>query len=439
VKKVFGSDGFRCKFGTEFMTIKFLTNFAESIAKFYIESKLEYPVLIGRDTRSSGVVIENLLTSILSYRGINVHCAGTLPSPGLSALLKANNFSIGVMITASHNNHTDNGIKLFAQSGFKLDEATESKINSYMLNSDNLTDTSDRLGEIVYLDNCFEEYFNLVSKDTIQKSTLGKLIIDCSNGALSKLSDYYAKNQDIQFINAKPNGLNINLNCGVLNTKLLLSEVRSRGYRFGLAFDGDGDRVVFVSNSYGIIETEKLVCLFFLMLIEKNNNRNNLVVTTEISNFSLRKNLANLGGELVEVEVGDRFVVQEVEKNNALFGCEPSGHYYFPKETKSMDGFVTALKFIELVSFYDNLEEKLESLTQSIRVQKNIPFIKSEEINLDSIKAELSYLIDPVNEKLTIRKSMWEPVFRVYYDYIGSNNFETVENRLKELLLEGRR
>ena len=104
-----------------------------------------------------------------------------------------------------------------------------------------------------------------------------------------------------------------------------------------------------------------------------------------------------------------------------------------------MDGFVTALKFIELVSFYDNLEEKLESLTQSIRVQKNISLIRSGEIDLDSIKTELSYLIDPVKEKLTIRKSMWEPVFRVYYDYIGSNNFETVENRLKELLVEGKR
>jgi phosphoglucosamine mutase len=215
--------------------------------------------------------------------------------------------------------------------------------------------------------------------------------------------------------------------------------VRSRGCRFWLAFDGDGDRVVFVSNSYGTIETEKLVCLFFLMLIEKNNNRNNLVVTTKISNFSLRKNLTNLGGELVEVEVGDRFVIQEVEKTNALFGCEPSGHYYFPNETKSMDGFVTALKFIELVSFYDNLEEKLESLTQSIRVQKNISLIRSGEIDLDSIKTELSYLIDPVKEKLTIRKSMWEPVVRVYYDYIGSNNFEIVENKLKELLLSGKR
>ena len=229
-------------------------------------------------------------------------------------------------------------------------------------------------------------------------------------------------------------GQNINLGCGALEAENLLSLVRSGNYDYGVAFDGDGDRSVFVSSDYGVIESEKLLCLFYQLLEPSHDSK--VVISTEICNLALAHNLHALGANLIETEVGDRFVSEEVRNMNAVIGAEPSGHYYFPLISKSMDGFLGLHHFLKLIEVSGKeLPDQLAKLKHYDRVRKDISLENNNRIDIDSIKKELLLKIDPNEEKLVIRRSMWDPVLRVYYDYVKTNRFNVIETAINDLLL----
>jgi phosphoglucosamine mutase len=432
---IFGSDGFRCKFGTEFMTFEFITKFSNALAKTYTDQRFRNPIIISRDTRSSGVLIENLVSTILLARGIDVVLADVLPTPGLSRILNEGEYSIGIMITASHNPHHDNGIKLFGSSGFKLSSKIEKNIESYILNKNLALDCfglNAFIGKKVILDNAFKQYIDSIL-GIPERLSQKKTLIDCSNGAYSKLSSMYGDNNNLTFINDKPDGSNINLNCGALHADALHKSLHIDNYDFGIAFDGDGDRAVFVSREYGVIEAEKLVLLFFRAMQKQSLSKK--IVISEISNLALKHNLEELGGCLIETEVGDRFVVDAVEENQAMFGCEPSGHFYFPGGSKSMDGFVAMQKFLKLLDSHENnIDDDLINIKHYQRVQENIDIKEFPDLDLDKIKEGIAQFINIDIEKLIIRKSMWDPVIRIYYDYSSRNNFDYIKKELYKLL-----
>tara|TARA_Y100000739_G_scaffold229854_1_gene246723 strand:- start:5702 stop:7033 length:1332 start_codon:yes stop_codon:yes gene_type:complete len=432
---IFGSDGFRCEFGSSFMTFDFIKKFSEGLANIYHEEGYSDPIIIGRDSRASGLLIEDLITTILLAKGINVTLANVIPTPGLSNLLNDGSYSIGIMITASHNPHQDNGIKLFKSSGFKLSSEIEEKIEKFILNNTNKEDIFNKrnlIGKKKSIDESFNKYISSILRPISSKILNKKVLIDCSNGAFSNLSKSFQDRKDLHFINIDPDGNNINLNCGALHAEDLHHIIKRDGYDFGIAFDGDGDRAVFVSKGYGVIEVEKLVLLFFKLL---NRGTNNKVVISKISNLALKHNLHEINAELIETEVGDRFIVDAVKENHALFGCEPSGHFYFPNISKSMDGFVAMQNFLLLLDFYNgNIEHDLKSIRHYDRIQQNINISDYPMFDLEEVKKNIEHLIDKKKEKLIIRQSMWDPVIRVYYDYSQENNFLAIKNSIIKLL-----
>lgn len=423
---IFGNDGFRCEFGSKFMTKEFITKFANSVGEVFDNNK---SVLIARDTRETGQVIEKWITEVLIAKGFNIHIAEVLPTPGMSYILRDGNFSLGIMITASHNPYTDNGIKLFGDNGYKLDSQIESLIEEKIL-KDNFDTFRQNFGKKIVLENCFENYIDSISKQYPAISCDKKILVDCSNGAYSNLKNVISI-ENIRFINCEPNGNNINLECGALHSEKLLDKVIHDNYDFGVSFDGDGDRAIFVSKNYGEIESEKLAILFFA-----SSSRTNLkVVSSEIANFALKRNLEKFGAHLIETPVGDRFIVNYVRDEEAFFGFEPSGHFHFPDKTNSMDGFISLMKFLELISVYgDKVNHKLTKLEHYERVQENISIKDLENIDLSILKNKVATYIDSTNERLIIRKSMWDPVIRLYYDYIKKNNYKFIKENINKII-----
>lgn len=434
--QIFGSDGFRCKFGEKFMTPKFIYDFASSLGDFCINNELLDPVLIARDTRASGVILEDLISGILSFKGIKVVLCGVLPTPGLSTVMGSGRYSLGIMITASHNPHFDNGIKLFSANGFKLQQCDDAEIESGILNPKEMSFAGDY---------GFERKTSINSSQIYSESVLSKfqpiklkesILVDCSNGACSEVVQASLRNYDnIHFVNSAPNGSNINLDCGALEAEKLLRLVRDGGYQYGVAFDGDGDRSVFVSADYGVIQSEKLLYLFHQIL--KGPNHSNVVVATEICNLALAHNLEAIGVNLIETEVGDRFVTEEVRASNAVLGGEPSGHYYFPASGKSMDGFLGLMHFIQVLDRYGcELTDTLRNLKHYDRVVKNICIKDKGVIDLTELKQKLTSEINSAEEKIVVRKSIWDPVIRVYYDYMHFNRFIEIEQSINEILIK---
>ena len=432
---IFGSDGFRCQFGTSFMDAKNIINFAHALGKWYLKEGLNTPIVIGQDTRASGKIIKGFLVSILNYMGINVLDIGIMPSPGMSNLLPSYNAALGVMITASHNPAEDNGVKLFASTGIKFDVFSEQEIELFMKHVSLDIKIGSTIGKTLKKPNQLNEYIDAICDPSIFQLANNKLLVDCSNGAFSELSSIIDKASNIQFINDSPDGHNINLHAGALEADKLLFKIRKMGFDYGVAFDGDGDRAVFVSKEYGVIETEKLACLFFQMH-NKVETPHQTIVASEIVNLSFAHNIEKLGGKTIETPVGDRYVIDATNKHKAVFGFEPSGHFFFPQQASSMDGLLALSEFINLQNtFNGNIDDELKELTHASREQKNINVDDLHpDFDCSLIQNEVQNSITPRLEKIVIRKSMWDPVIRVYYDYVEENRFPILEQKLNHIL-----
>jgi len=432
--QIFGSDGFRCEFGTSFLSFESITRFANSLGEYYLSEGFSKPLLITKDTRESGKIIEGILINILTYKGIDTCTAGVLPTSGLSKILEFNDYEIGCMITASHNPHHDNGIKLLQEDGFKIGLDAQEYIEELML-SDKSKHVSygKKIGIRTTLDCSFDEYANQVFKVIKPKEPNCNILVDCSNGSYSFRLEELLSFKNLLFQSNAPNGNNINLNCGALEANKLHRDVLNNKKDFGIAFDGDGDRAIFVSKNYGIIETEKIALLFFKMLSKEF--KVNKIVTTEISNLALKHNIENLGGTLIETSVGDRFVIDSVNENDALFGFEQSGHFYFPKYSRSMDGMIAMIHFFNLLNYlHKEIDSYLLKIPHYERVQKNFDISRNLDINIDNIAIKISKIIDSKKEKFIIRKSMWDPVLRIYYDFSDNNKFFLIENIIDDLI-----
>ena len=431
--KIFGNDGFRSEFGKKYMTIDFLTVFSDAVS-YYLNKINNYnPVLIGRDTRESGKIIEKIISGVFNYFNINVILLGEIPTPGLSYLMSTGEYSLGIMITASHNPSSDNGIKLFGHDGHKLKNYSEREIEKYILSgSKNKISALDILGKTEENFDKIKDYFKYLLDLLNIYSINKKILIDCSNGAFSGIvSQAKSFSSSISFINCSPNGSNINLKCGALEPDTLLETVRKNHYDYGVAFDGDGDRAIFVDKDYGVIETEKLIVLFSKLLASTNNF--NMVASTSICNKALEENLNDLGISLTQTQVGDRNVIDEVQRNNGILGVEPSGHYFFPDSSTSMDGFMAFIYFVDLINIYgDEFKNILKPLKHYNRIQANVPINLHNSSKIEELSEHLNSLINNENEKLIIRESMWDPVLRIYYDYDEVNNYSRIEKILHE-------
>lgn len=433
MKNIFGDDGFRCKYGEKYLTKRFLIVFSIALAKYFKKKYKKPKCIIGIDTRITGPKIFEIISAELIDLNIEVHYCGVIPSPGISFILKKFDFHFGIMITASHNPSEDNGIKLFNNQGFKLNPAHEKVIErsirrnlqkNVSLSKKKSTGKSEIIHNKIYIKSYMEFLKKIIDTNKIKK----KIIIDCSNGASSYLiSDLFKSIKNIIIVNNKPNGININHNCGSLHPNKLRKLLIKKNFDYGIALDGDSDRCILVDKKNGLIESEKV--LFIILKIIKSGKKNKLVCSSEIVNKALESNLNKINYSLFQTKVGDRNVINYSKKKNAIVGFEPSGHFYYPKLNNSMDGNITIILILNFLIKYMSNFNKIKQLDNYNRIIKSIPFA-SIDVSLSTIKKRINKLQLYDNEKLLIRQSIWDPVYRVYYDYKKINRFEEIRKYL---------
>ncbi len=416
MRKLFGTDGIRGKANEYPMTSEVALALGRAISVIFRNSKTQ-KILIGKDTRLSGYMIESAIVSGICSMGGNAYLVGPLPTPGIAFLTANMRVDAGVVISASHNPFEDNGIKIFSSEGFKLPDEVEEKIEKLILENkfENYFPDSKNMGRAFRIDDAVGRYVVYLKTTFPRKYNLRglKIVIDCANGATYKVAPevFYELGAEIITIGTEPNGININLGCGSTDTKKLRAKVIESGADLGIAFDGDGDRVILVNENGEEIDGDYILGFCAEFLKRKGTLKNNGVVITPMSNLGLEKFLIKKGINIIKSEIGDRYVLEEMLKNNYNLGGETSGHIIFLDHNTTGDGIITALQVLRILieekknaSEINKIFNKFPQILLNVKVKEKLPFEK----------------INGFNEKLIEFKNLLKERGRIFVRYSGT-------------------
>ncbi|MAJ13904.1 MAG: phosphoglucosamine mutase [SAR116 cluster bacterium] len=421
--KLFGTDGIRGTVNGEKVNAIMAVNIAMAAGEyFYGKGGTKRPrVLIGKDTRLSGYMLEPALVAGFTSLGIDAITTGPLPTPGIAHLTNVLRCDLGVMISASHNPYQDNGIKLFNSKGYKLSDKVESEIEKLLKKGPKLTNAKN-LGRARRMEDAIGRYIELI-KLVLKKdeNLLGmKIVLDCANGAGYKVGTetLFELGSEVASIFTNPDGTNINDDCGAMFPDKMALKTKEEKADLGIALDGDADRVIFSDESGNLIDSDQIIGVLALNL--KNNNllKNDTVVGTVMTNIGLEVFLKQHNINLKRVNVGDRYILDEMLSNNYNLGGEPSGHIIMSDHTKSGDGLVTAIKILSL------LKKSGLKASKFLRPFKITPYkIKNlKKINHDILENKKVYeelkkieveLKRNYGGRILIRPSGTEPLIRI--------------------------
>jgi phosphoglucosamine mutase len=435
-KQLFGTDGIRGVAGEPPLDPQTVTALGIALGDDLIDQKLATkPVLIGMDTRESGPALAARLADGLGRRGVVSRFAGVVTTPGIAYLTRTGDFAAGVMISASHNPFQDNGIKVFACTGYKLPDPEEHAIEEeiFRILPDITAGPEPPALDATYNIRAYLDF--LLS--TISTSLAGrKLVIDCGNGAASALAPqlFREAGAEVTAICNQPNGRNINLGCGALHLELLRKTVLESGASAGVAFDGDADRAIFVSHTGRIVDGDAVILIAARRLQADGHLAGNIVVSTIMSNLGLEKALTGLGVETVRTPVGDKYVLEEMLRRNAALGGEQSGHVIFREYATTGDGMLTALKILE-TSVRENitLEDLAAALIVYPQLLVNIPVKKRKPLlELPRVMDEIRACEAELNGsgRVLVRFSGTEPVARVMVEAPDHEQVERLAGRI---------
>ena len=417
----FGTDGIRGKTGSFPITPDFFVKIgyaAGLVLTKHHDLETNPSVVIGKDTRISGYMFESALESGFAAAGVDVYLTGPLPTPAIAFLTKALNADIGVSITASHNPYDDNGIKLFSNQGTKLPQSIEREIEE-IVESDIKVVPAHRLGKAKRLDDARDRYEDFCLSTLPKHFTLAgkKIILDCAHGATYQVapSIFSRLGADIQIINNQPNGLNINENAGSIHPEFLIKAVLSAKADLGIAFDGDGDRLIMVDELGRLIDGDQILFLLLKSYLQQNIMSGGLVGTL-MSNLALEEKCKEMNIPFIRAKVGDKYVAEALREKKWIIGGENSGHIVLLDKHSTGDGIISSL---QLIAF---LQSNQESLSQAL---SNFPMYPQKLINITSIGKfnvdgnEVKPLIEQANEmmegkgRVLIRESGTQPLIRV--------------------------
>jgi len=407
--KLFGTDGVRGEAG-KFLTAQFVMKLAMSAGIYFRKHSVTNKILVGKDTRRSGYMIENAIVSGLTAVGYNVIQIGPMPTPAIAFLTEDMRCDAGIMISASHNPYYDNGIKFFNHFGDKLQESDEEKIEEIFFNEELIIQnqkTKKEIGSSKRIDDVIGRYIVHIKNSFPKELTLNgmRIVLDTANGAAYKVAPtiFSELGAETIVINNQPDGFNINHKCGAIYPDDLANVVKKYRADIGFAFDGDADRLVVVDERGEIIEGDKLLGALALYLKNENRLKNNAMVATVMSNKALEDFLNRQGITLYRSKVGDKYVLEEIKKHNLNFGGENSGHIILTDFGKTGDGLVSALQTVALMlksgkkaSEILNSFELYPQILKNINVQEKIPLenIKGlEEVIKDAEKKGIRTLI----------------------------------------------
>jgi len=421
--RLFGTDGVRGVANSE-LTPELAFKLGKAGAHVLSKDKKRPVVLIGKDTRLSGDMLEDALSAGILAVGGNVIKVGVLPTPAVAYLVKDYEADAGVVISASHNPYEYNGIKFFNGQGFKLDDDLEDEIEDIILRDIDVNShiTGELLGQCLEADgDALSRYANFL-KSTIDVDIRGvKLVLDCANGAAWQVAErvYRELGADVTVIGNKPNGVNINDGCGSTHPERLQAEVVQHGAALGLAYDGDADRLIAVDEKGRIIDGDKLICICARMMKEKGLLPNDLVTATVMSNLGFHKYMKKMGCKVEVTAVGDRYVLESMLKTGGMVGGEQSGHIIFLNHTTTGDGILSSLQLLQAVILAgrkpSELADEIEIFPQVLKNAR----VKNENKNKyqeDPVIQEAIARVEQEMEgqgRVLIRPSGTEPLVRV--------------------------
>lgn len=355
MKKLFGTDGIRGLANTEPMTCETVMKIGRAAAFLFKGELGRHRIVIGKDTRLSGYMIESALTSGICSMGVDVVLVGPMPTPAVAFLTRSLRADAGIVISASHNPFADNGIKFFSRDGMKLPDHMEEKIEHLVVSGDidAIRPIADEIGKAFRVDDAEGRYIEYVKRSIPKSMTFDglKVVIDTAHGAAYKTSPNVLQElgASVVVMAHEPDGTNINHDVGALCPEQMCEAVQAHGADIGIAHDGDADRVLFASEKGTLINGDKILGMLALDLLQRGELDKNTVVLTVMSNLGIIQAMEQAGITVIQTPVGDRFVLEQMVKGGYVFGGEPSGHVIFMEHNTTGDGLITALQVLAML------------------------------------------------------------------------------------------
>ncbi|HIB31303.1 MAG TPA: phosphoglucosamine mutase [Candidatus Thioglobus sp.] len=436
----FGTDGIRGEVGVEPITADFFLKLGWAVGSVLSEQG-KASVVIGKDTRVSGYLFESALEAGFLSAGVDVGLLGPMPTPAIAYLTQTYNASAGVVVSASHNQFQDNGVKFFSAKGLKLSDTDQAKIEQ-KLSEPMVSVSSEKIGKAYRHEQPLGRYIEFCKSTFDRSVNLNNLnlVIDCANGATYHIAEnvFSELGANVNIINNTPDGFNINKNCGATDTKHLQQVVLETGADLGIAFDGDGDRLMMVDHMGNMIDGDQLVFIVAKAWKSQNRLTNNSVVGTKMTNLGMRHGLRDLDIQFIEADVGDRYVMEEMKRHGAVLGGEGSGHMICLDKTTSGDGIVAALQVLEvLVKSQVKLAELANDMVKYPQVLINVK--TKDKVNLDNHQAliaatkEVEVVLGDEGRVL-IRASGTEPLIRVMVEAKNASITQQCAEKLADML-----
>ena len=372
-RRLFGTDGMRGRVNQFPMLPDVALRLGLAAGMYFRTGNRRHRVVIGKDTRLSGYIYENALTAGLCAAGMDVFLVGPLPTPAIAFLTANMRADFGIVISASHNPSHDNGIKFFDAQGFKLQDRVEDIIADMVLDPtwDWEYPAPDKVGRAFKIDDAPGRYIVSIKNSFPSRLTLDglRVVLDCANGANYKVAPMALKElgADVVVMNAEPNGLNINYQCGSLYPEAVADKVRETRADIGLALDGDADRLIVVDEEGDILDGDQIMAICALDRLEKGTLPGKLLVSTVMSNMALEVFMQEHGGKLLRTQVGDRYVVEAMREHGAVLGGEQSGHLVFMDHGTTGDGLLAALQLLRI------MREKNKRISELARLLRLFP------------------------------------------------------------------
>ncbi|MEM7008455.1 MAG: phosphoglucosamine mutase [Thermodesulfobacteriota bacterium] len=432
-RRLFGTDGIRGLANHDPMTPEISLKLGKSLTYILRQNKKPYykpTIVIGKDTRLSGYIFEQALSSGIASMGGEVLLVGPLPTPAIAFITASMRADAGIVISASHNPYEDNGIKIFDRYGFKLPDEKEMEIEELIYEGEQklIKASPDEIGKAYRIDDAPGRYVVFAKNSFPQNLTLEgiKIVLDCANGAAYKVAPiiFTELGADVITIGVNPNGKNINTDCGSLNPALLKEKVLETGADLGIALDGDADRVIFCDEKGEIVDGDKIIAICAQEMIEKGALKGGSVVTTLMSNMALERYIKEQGVEFVRTQVGDRYVVEEMRSRGANLGGEQSGHIIFLDHTTTGDGTLAALQILGIMRAKEKPLSELSNIFELYpQVLLNVRVSSKKDLNeIPELSKQVKQSEEKLNGKgrINIRYSGTEPISRVMVE--GEND-----------------
>lgn len=425
-RRLFGTDGIRGLANHDPMTPEMSLKLGKALTYILRQDKnsnKKPTIVIGKDTRLSGYIFEQALSSGIASMGADVLLVGPLPTPAIAFITVSMRADAGIVISASHNPYQDNGIKIFDRNGYKLPDQKEIEIENLIWNGEEklMNSPPEEIGKAFRIEDAPGRYVVFAKNSFPSNLTLNgiKVVLDCANGAAYKVAPliFQELGAEVITIGVNPNGKNINTDCGSLNPSLLREKVLETSADLGIALDGDADRVIFCDEKGEIVDGDKIIAICADEMIEKGTLRGNSIITTVMSNMALERYVREKGVEFIRAEVGDRYVVEEMKARSANLGGEQSGHIIFLDHTTTGDGTLAAL---QVLSIMREKEKSLSELSKIIdlypQVLVNVRVNEKKRISdIPELENQIKNNESRLNGKgrINIRYSGTEPISRV--------------------------